>query len=60
MAAKEISSYFNASSSTVSQKAKLIMDMFGLDYWNAEFSTKRMQENNPFTKILKMNGLIIL
>ena len=34
-----ISNYFGTSKSTVSQKAKVIRDMFRMRYWDNEFST---------------------
>jgi len=39
VAARDIPAYFGLSQSTVGQKAKKIRDMFGLRYWDPEFST---------------------
>lgn len=45
---EDISNYFGTSKSTVSQKAKVIRDMFKMRYWDNDFSTIRMMENKPF------------
>ena len=45
---EDISNYFGTSKSTVSQKARVIRDMFKMRYWDNEFSTIRMMENKPF------------
>lgn len=42
-----ICGYFGTNKSTTSQKAKTIRDMFKLHYWDDEFSTKEMQDQNP-------------
>lgn len=48
VSAESISNYFDTSRSTVSQKAKVIRDMFRMGYWDNEFSTTHMIENKPF------------
>lgn len=50
--------YFKVSKSTVGQKAKIIRDMFKMQYWDGEFSTTRMKQNNPFANlaVVSMNG----
>lgn len=56
----DIANYFNASKSTIGQKSKKIRDMFKMNYWDKEFSTKRMFESNPFAKlIMTKEGFII-
>jgi hypothetical protein len=40
----DISDYFGTSKSTVSQKAKVICDMFKMGYCDKEFSTTHMQK----------------
>ena len=55
--ADEICTYFGTSKSTTSQKAKYIIDMFRLRYWDKDFSTERMKEDNPFAKIVFINGI---
>jgi len=42
--AADISNYFGTSKSTVSQKAKIIRDMFKMGYCDKEFSTTHMQK----------------
>lgn len=58
VSASMISDHFGTSKSTVSQKAKLIRDIFKMRYWDEEFSTTRMEENNPFYDLVMVNGLI--
>lgn len=44
----EVCRHFGTNKTTTSQKAKAIHDMFKLHYWDDEFSTKEMQDQNPF------------
>jgi len=55
----EICGFFKTSKSTTSQKAKLIRDMFKMTYWDDEFSTEQNIENDPFAKLVMINGLIV-
>lgn len=55
----DICDYFGTSKSTISQKAKVIRDMFKMRYWNDEFSTTHMKESNPFSDLVMINGLIV-
>ena len=49
----EINEYFGTSSSTVAQKARFIRDMLKLSqYWDKDFSTQYMRENNPFSRLM--------
>jgi hypothetical protein len=48
----DIADFFGVSSSTVSQKAAKIRQMFKLSYYDSEFSTRRMQKSNPFGGVL--------
>jgi hypothetical protein len=57
--ADDISNYFGTSKSTVSQKAKVIRDMFKMSYWDKEFSTTHMNESNPLSNLVMVNGLIV-
>ncbi|MDX8549195.1 hypothetical protein KHC33_16415 [Methanospirillum sp. J.3.6.1-F.2.7.3] len=51
--ADDICSYFGTSKSTVSQKAKMIRDLIGMDgYWDPKYSTSRMMNKNPFERFL--------
>lgn len=56
---EDISFYFNASKSTTAQKAKIIRDMFKLGYYDTEFSTKYISEQNPMKDLVMINGLIV-
>jgi len=33
--------------------------MFKMTYWNDEFSTERNKKDNPFDKLMMINGLIV-
>lgn len=45
----DINAHFGTSQSTVAQKSRAIKDMLKISpYWDKEFSTKHMMENNPF------------
>ncbi len=48
----DICNYFSTSKSTTSQKANVIRDMFKLGYWDKEFSTSHMIEDNPFSNLV--------
>ena len=56
---QEINNFFGTKQSTVSNKSKEIRDMFKMMHWDNEFSTRRMQERNPFNRIgMLPNGMI--
>lgn len=55
----DICNFFRTSKSTTSQKAKIIRDMFKMNYYDEEFSTKFMKENNPFSEMTMVNGFIV-
>ncbi len=59
ISAEDISRHFGASKSTVSQKAKVIRDMFKLQYWDEEFSTEYMKKKDPFANLVMVNGMIV-
>ena len=60
VSANDICSYFGTNQSTVSQKAKYIRDMFKMKYWDTEFSTNKMKEDNPFSKLAMLkSGLVV-
>ncbi|KZX17666.1 hypothetical protein MBCUT_01440 [Methanobrevibacter cuticularis] len=52
MTPDEICDYFDTKKSTVSSKAKTIRDMFKIEYYDEEFSTKHMEENNPMKNMV--------
>lgn len=45
---------------TVAQKAKLIRDMFNLEYFDPEFSTEHMASNNPLSRLRMVNGFLVI
>jgi hypothetical protein len=55
----EICAFFGTSKSTTSQKAQVIRNLFKMGYYDGEFSTKHMKENNPFANLITVNGLIV-
>ena len=57
--ADDICGYFGTTKSSVGQKAKIIRDMFKLNYFDAEFSVKSMKESNPFNNLMMINGFIV-
>lgn len=59
VSATDLCDYFGTSQSTTSQKAKKIRDMFKMRYFNEEFSTERVRNENPFNDFVMVNGLIV-
>jgi len=59
MTAEQISEYFGTKTSTVSNKAREIKDMFDMSYFSPEFSTQRMSGENPFNKMVMVDGFIV-
>lgn len=57
--ADDICNHFNTSKSTTSQKAKIIRDMFKLDYFDKEFSIQKLLDSNPLNDLVMVNGLIV-
>lgn len=58
ISASDLCAYFGVKQTTTSQKAKTIRDMFKMHYYDAEFSTKVMQDMNPFSNVY-LNGVPI-
>ena len=56
----DISLYFGANKSSTGQKSKIIRDLLDLGYFDREFSTKRISEDNPFDKLTMVNGFIVM
>jgi hypothetical protein len=56
----DICNYFNTSKSTTGQKSKKIRDMLKLEYYDPEFSTEYMAENNPFFDFVSVEDLLAL
>ncbi len=55
----QINEYFGTKKSTVTGKARMIADMFNLQHFDPEFSTRYMIENNPFNNMVMVDGLIV-
>lgn len=55
-----ICDYFGVSKRTVAQKAKGIRDMFKLGYYDPEFSTEHMKQNNPLARLEVVNDLLVI
>lgn len=52
----DINEYFGTSSSTVAQKARTIRQLLKLSqYWDKDFSTSRMQANNPMNMLMDLS-----
>lgn len=52
--------HFGVSPSTVGQKAKRIREMFKMGYYDPEFSTEHMIENNPFARLALVDGFLVI
>jgi hypothetical protein len=59
LSVNDINDYFGTSKSTTGNKSKQIRELLNLDYWNNEFSTKRLHDSNPFTNLVMVNGFIV-
>lgn len=56
----DICNYFNTKKSTVSSKAKTIRDILKLEYYDKEFSTEKMVEDNPLNNfVMTEEGIIV-
>jgi len=55
----DINDFFGTKKSTTGNKSKEIRDLLKLSYWDSEFSTERMERNNPFSNMVMVNGLIV-
>jgi len=56
MTPAQINDYFGTKNTTVTGKAREIKDLFNLWYFNPEFSTQKMTEENPFNKLVMVDG----
>jgi hypothetical protein len=55
----EINSFFELGKSTTGNKSKQIRNLLKLNRWDKEFSTKKMQDSNPFANFVMVDGLIV-
>lgn len=58
MTAEQLCESFGTKTSTVSAKASVIRNMFNLGYFDGEFSTQRMADQNPFNDFVMIDGLV--
>ena len=56
---EEINVFLGTNKSSTGQKSKIIRDLLNLGYFDGEFSTDRLKQNNPFDKLTMVNGFII-
>jgi hypothetical protein len=54
-----LNEYFGTKKTTVTNKSKQIKDMFKLGCLDKDFSTQHMTENNPFSKMVMVDGMIV-
>ena len=59
MSSKQISDYFGTKPTTISNKAKVIKDMFDMWHFSPEFSTQNMEQGNPFNNYVIVDDLIV-
>lgn len=57
--ADEICDFFNVKKSSVSQKAKVIRDMVKLNYFDPEFSTQLIRDQNPLKDLVMIDGIVV-
>ena len=55
----EINNFFGTNKSTTGAKSNQIRDLLKLNVWDKEFSTRKIQEGNPFAEMVMVNGLIV-
>ena len=55
----DINDFFGTKKSTTGNKSKEIRDLLKLGYWDREFSTKRMANNNPFANFVMVDGFMM-
>ena len=55
----ELNDFFGTNKSTTGSKSKIIRDLLNLGYFDNEFSTTHIKQNNPFDKLMMVNGLIV-
>jgi hypothetical protein len=59
MTPDQINDAFGTKKSTVSNKAGKIRKMFNMGYYDREFSTRDMQQSNPFDQMVMVDGFIV-
>ena len=59
MSSKQVCEYFGTKLTTVSNKARIIKEMFDLWHFSPEFSTQNMEQNNPFSNMVMVDDMIV-
>lgn len=59
VSADDICAYFGTAKNTISNKARLIRNMFNMNYWDNEFSTSDMLANDPFAEYVEIDGFVV-
>jgi len=60
ISADSLCDHFGVSKSTLGQKAKRLREMFKMGYYDPEFSTEHMRENNPFARLVLVDGFLVI
>ncbi len=55
----EINEFYGTGNSTTGNKSKQIRDLLKLNHYDNEFSTSSMRENNPYAKLVMVDGFIV-
>ena len=55
----DISIFFGANKSTVTGKSKQIRDLLKIRQFDEEFSCQKLNESNPFTNLIMVNGFVV-
>lgn len=55
----DLNNFFGTGKSTTTNRSKEIRDMLKLKRWDNEFSTKKMQESNPYANLVMVDGFIV-
>jgi hypothetical protein len=55
----EINDFFGTKKTTTGNKSREIRDLLKLGYWDSEFSTGRMTENNPLANLVMVDDFIV-
>ena len=59
MSSKQVCEYFGTKLTTVSNKARIIKEMFDLWHFSPEFSTQNMEKSNPFSGMVLVDDMIV-
>jgi hypothetical protein len=59
LSTEDLCNYFGTNKSATSDKSKRIREKLNINLWDSEFSTKKMIDSYPFSKLVKVDGLIV-